>query len=232
MATKKTSGEKSPHANPKTPSTQKYLPMAEIRDGTIIMRDGTLRGVLLVSSMNFALKSEDEQDATIQGYMSFLNSVDFPLQIVIQSRKLDISKYLSEFELKEKEQTNDLLRLQMRDYRAFVGELVELAEITSKKFFITVPYDPVADAKRGFFHQVKSLFSVGSSLTLSQQEFADRKHILDQRIGNVLNGLLSMGLNAARLETQDLIELYYNTYNPDIAAREKMVDVSQVQVTS
>ncbi len=232
MATIKNILEKSPHAGPNTPSTQKYLPMAEMRDGTVIMRDGTLRAVLLVSSMNFALKSEEEQEATIQGYMSFLNSVDFPLQIVVQSRKLDIGKYLSDFEHKEKEQTNELLRLQMRDYRAFVAELVELAEITSKKFFITIPYDPVADGKRGFMHQVKSLISFGSSLSLSHQEFADRKHILDQRVGNVLNGLLSMGLNAARLETQDLIELYYNTYNPDISAREKMVNVSEIQVSS
>lgn len=232
MATTKPVNEKSPRATRNTPSTQKYLPMAEIKDGTIVMRDGTLRAVLLVSSMNFSLKSEDEQEATIQGYMSFLNSVDFPLQIVIQSRKLDIGKYLADFERKEKEQTNDLLRLQMRDYRAFIAELVDLAEITSKKFFITIPYDPVSDGKRGVVHKLKALIAFGSSLTLSHQEFEDRKHILDQRVANVLNGLLGMGLNAVRLDTQSLIELYYNTYNPDIASREKMVNVQDIQVTS
>ncbi|MDP2655992.1 MAG: hypothetical protein Q8P11_00285 [bacterium] len=232
MANTKGKIEKSPHATHSTPATQKYLPMAEIHEGVVVMQDGTLRAVLLVSSMNFSLKSEEEQNATIQGYMQFLNSIEFPLEIVIQSRNLDIDNYLSSLEKKEKEQTNDLLRLQISDYRQFISEMVELSDITSKKFFIVVPYDPVSDKKNGFWPQVKALISTNRALALSHQEFEDRKHLLEQRVSNVMNGLSSMGLNAVRLETQSLIELYYNTYNPDVATREKMVDVSKIQVES
>ncbi len=132
---KKKTQESVVRAGKGTPSTQKYLPMREIRNDTVIMRDGTLRAVLLVSSINFFLKSDDEQKGIIQGYMQFLNAFDFSMQIVIQSRKFDPSKYLLHLEKLEAAQTNDLLKIQMTDYRQFVTELVELGNIMDKKFF-------------------------------------------------------------------------------------------------
>src|SRR3989338_4007256 len=104
----------------KLPATQTYLPIAEIKDGTVLLKDGTLRSVLLVSSLNFALKSEDEQNAIISAYVGFLNSIDFPIQIVVQSRRLQIKPYLERLIKMELEQTNELLRIQTADYRSFV----------------------------------------------------------------------------------------------------------------
>src|SRR3989338_9425270 len=105
------------------PSTQTHLPIAEIKDGAIILKDGTLRAVLMTSSINFALKSEDEQNALVSSYVSFLNSIDFPLQIAVQSRKLQVQPYIDQLLSQEKQQTNELLRVQTADYRAFIQEL-------------------------------------------------------------------------------------------------------------
>lgn len=232
MAKKKSShaNPPAPKAGPGTPSTVKYLQFAEVRNDTVIMKDGTLRAVLLVSSINFFLKSEDEQTAIIQAYMQLLNTFDFPIQIVIQSRKFDISKYLVRLGEKEKEQTNELLRLQIADYRQFVTELVELGDIMDKKFYVVVPYDPVSDTKRGFASQLKNLFVAAGEVQLKNEQFLKRKHFLDQRVANVMGGLVGMGLNAATLDTQSLIELLYAMYNPDTAPQEKMVETDTIQL--
>ncbi len=213
-----------------TPSTQKYIPMREIRNDTVIMRDGTLRAVLLVSSINFFLKSDDEQKGIIQGYMQFLNAFDFPMQIVIQSRKFDPSKYLSHLEKLEAAQTNDLLKLQMSDYRQYVQELVQMGNIMDKKFFLVVPYDPVGDTNKGFLKKVGSLFSAPADISLKREQFMERKHALDQRIDNVMGSLQGLSLNAQRLDTQSLIEVFYNIYNPDTSPQEKMVGLDKLQV--
>ncbi len=230
MPKKKKTQEVSVRAGKGTPSTQKYLPMREIRNDTVIMRDGTLRAVLLVSSINFFLKSNDEQQGIIQGYMQFLNSFDFPMQIVIQSRKFDPSKYLANLEKLEVAQTNDLLKLQMSDYRQFVKELVQLGNIMDKKFFLVIPYDPVGDAKRGFISKLKSLFAAPSDIVLGKEQFMQRKHALDQRVDNVMASLQSLSLNAVRLDTQSLIEVFYTIYNPDTSPQEKLVDLGKLQV--
>src|SRR3989338_3121656 len=125
--------------NKPSTSTQRFLDIAEIRDDFVILRDGTMRSVLLCASVNFSLKSEDEQNAIIAGYISFLNSFDFPIQIVIQSRNFNVDPYLERLKVMEKEQTNELLRLQTADYREFISELVSLGQITSKKFYVVVP---------------------------------------------------------------------------------------------
>ncbi len=187
------------------------------------MKDGTLRAVALVSSINFFLKSEDEQNGIIQAYTSLLNSFDFPLQILIQSRRFDISKYLARLEQIEQQQTNDLLRLQISDYRQFVGELVQLGQIMDKKFFAVIPYNPVGDNKRGFFQQISALFSASGEISLKTEQFVKRKHFLDLRVDSVLGSLVGMGLNAVRLDTQGLIELYYTLYNPETSPQEKLV---------
>lgn len=211
-----------------TPSTQRFLDIAEVREDTVILKDGTMRMVLLVSSVNFALKSDDEQTAIIQGYISFLNSIDFTLQVVVQSRKLNIQGYLDKLADIEKTQTNDLLRMQVNQYRQFIGELVELGEIMNKRFFVVVPYDPVSDTKRNFFSRLKSAITPSSIVKLSEDRFKKQRHELLQRVDHVISGLNSMGLEAVVLDTQSLIELYYNTYNPveaDLAPLAKMEEL-------
>lgn len=211
-------------------STQKYLDIAEIRDGVVILQDGSLRAVLLVSSVNFALKSEEEQNATIESYISFLNYLEHPLQIVIQSRKLNIDKYLNDLTQKEKAQTNELLRLQTAEYRQFVKELVELGEIMSKKFYLAVPYTPGADKRKNFFERLSGIFSPLAAIRLNEKKFQELKQELDKRMETIMSGVTGLGLNAVVLDTQALIELFYNTYNPEVAEQQKLVDVGGLQI--
>lgn len=217
-------------ATSSTPSTQRFLDIAEVREDTVILKDGTMRMVMLVSSVNFALKSDDEQTAIIQGYISFLNSIDFTLQIVVQSRKLNIQGYLDKLAAIEKTQTNDLLRMQVNQYRQFIGELVELGEIMNKRFYVVVPYDPISDTKRNFFARLKSALTPTSIVKLSEDRFKKQRHELMQRVDHVMSGLNSMGLEAVVLDTQSLIELYYNTYNPVEADLAPLAEINELQL--
>ncbi|MFA6215360.1 MAG: hypothetical protein WC768_02230 [Patescibacteria group bacterium] len=211
-------------------STQHYLDIAEIKEDCVILKDGTLRAVLLVSSINFSLKSEEEQNAIISAYIGFLNFLEFPLQIVIQSRKLDIDGYLDRLKKIEKEQTNELLRLQTVEYRQYVSELVEMGDIMTKRFYVVVPYDPLSDKQRSWFSRFLGLFSAASEVKLNQDAFVKRRHALFQRVDHIITGLASMSLKTVVLDTQSLIELYYNTYNPDVYSKEKLVEVNKLQV--
>ncbi len=214
----------------KMPSTQAYLPIAEIKDSVVVLKDGTLRAVLLVSSINFALKSDDEQNALISSYVGFLNSLDFPLQIVAQSRKLQVQPYLDKLVAIEKELTNELLKVQIADYRSFVKELVEIGQIMTKRFYVVVPYDPLSNKKKSFFTRFKEMFKPATAIRVKEERFQERKHDLDSRVRQVAGGLESMGLQAVQMNTQALIELYYTTYNPDIAFAEELQPMEQLQV--
>jgi len=211
-------------------STVNFLDIAEIRDDCVIMRDGTLRGVLLCSSVNFALKSEDEQNATIQAYMQFLNSLDFPLQIVIQSRKLNIDGYLEKLKVMEKQQTNELLRVQIADYLDYVKELISLGEIMTKRFYVIGQYNPLSDKKRSFFQRLKQVLSAAGTISLTRDQFERYAEALGKRMEFIISGLASIGLSAVRLDTQSLIELYYNSYNPDLGEQQPLVEIDKLQV--
>ena len=226
MQSKKLAGNK-PSA-----STQKFLDIAEIKDDCLVLKDGTLRAVLLVSSINFALKSEEEQEAIIQGYVNFLNSLSFPFQIVIQSRKLDIDNYITRLKEKETQQTNELLKMQTREYITYIQELVEMGEIMSKRFFVVVPYNPLSDKQKGFFTRFKELFKAVKIIGLERKRFERLRNELFKRADYVINDLASMGLNAVLLDTQSLIELFYQTYNPEISEQEKMVEVEKLRIES
>lgn len=215
---------------PKLPSTQKYLDILEIRDDTVVLRDGTLRAVLIVASVNFALKSEEEQDAVIASYTQFLNSVDFPFQTVIQSRQLNIDAYLDKLERLEKGQTNELLRTQTGEYRQYVAELVEIADIMTKRFYVVVPYSPRSDRPGRFFSRLTSAFSPSATIHLKQKQFETFRQELMKRVDAVVDGLGSAGLKAAVLDTQSLIELYYNTYNPETQTNEKLAELRKLQL--
>ena len=224
MQSKKLAGSK-PSA-----SSQRYLDIAEVKEDVVVMRDGTLRAVLLVSSINFALKSEDEQNAIIAQYVSFLNTLDFPLQIVIQSRRLNIDDYLRRLQETEKEQTNELLRVQISDYREFIKELVTLGQIMQKQFFVVVPYNPLSDKRKGFFKRLSEVFSPALSVTLAETRFRKRREDLFSRAESVRANLSSMGLQTALLDTQSLIELYYRVYNPELIDTQKMGNVQDLRV--
>jgi len=212
------------------PSTKKHLMINEIKEDCVIMKDGTLRAVLMVSSINFALKNEDEQNAIISSYISFLNSLDHPLQLNIQSRKLNIKPYLEKLTKLEKEQDNELLRIQIADYRSFVAELVDLGDIMSKSFYVVVPYDPLSNKKKSFWNRLGELFNPGKIINLKDKRFLQRKHDLDMRVRMVDSGLRGMGLEVVRLDTQSLIELYYSTFNPDIALLEPVPGIDKIRI--
>lgn len=212
-------------------STQKYIDIGEIKEDIVVMRDGTMRAVLLVSSINFALKSEDEQNAIISSYVSFLNNISFPLQIIIQSRELNIEEYIIRLKEKEKEQTNELLKMQTGDYIAYIQELVDMSKIMNKRFYIVVPYNPLSDKQKGFFPKLFDLFRPDATIKMKEKVFANRRKEIIRRVDNVMGGLGSMGLSAIQLDTQSLIELYYNTYNPITSANEKLVDIDKLRVS-
>jgi len=211
-------------------ASQDFLDIMGIRDDTVIMKDGSLRAVILVSSINFALKGEDEQNAIIQAYISFLNSLEYPLQIVIQSRRLDIDNYIEKLKRREKEQTNELLRMQTTDYRQYVTELLELGEIMSKKFFIIVPYNPLSDKKKNFINRFLEIFSAPKLIRLKTERFIHHRNELIKRTESIISGLNSMSLSAIMLDTQSLIELYYNTFNPETAKQQKLMDVGKLRI--
>lgn len=214
----------------KLPAAQTYLPIAEIKDGTVVLKDGTLRSVLLVSSINFALKSDDEQNALISSYVGFLNSLDFPIQIVMQSRKLQIQPYLDNLYKIEKELTNELLKVQIADYRSFVKELVEIGQIMTKRFYVVVPYDPLSNKKKGFVARFKEVMKPAITIRVKEERFQARKRDLESRVRQVNGGLESMGLQVAELDTQSLIELYYTSYNPDIAFAQELQNVEELRL--
>jgi len=212
------------------PSTQKFLEIVEIKDNTLIMKDGSIRAVLLASSINFSLKSLEEQQAIINEYINFLNFLDFPLQIVVQSRKLNIDRYMAEVKEKEKQQTNELLRLQTAEYVQYIKELVELGEIMSKKFYLVVPYVPGDSKRENFLTKLIHALSPVTMIRLNQKTFDNYRQQLDSRIAKVVSSLSGMGVTTAQLETAALIELFYNTYNLDIYNQQKLTNLGEVQV--
>lgn len=212
------------------PSTQKNLYIAEIRQDTVVLKDGTLRAVLEVSSINFALKSEDEQQAIIQGYVGFLNTLDFEMQIVIQSRKLDIRAYLTSLDELAKNQTNELLKVQTGEYRHYIEELVTLSEIMEKRFYVIVPYSPFSSKRKNFFSRAQEVILPSRVIKLADSKFDKYIKELDRRTSIVASGLTSIGLKVSQLDTQHLIELYYEMYNPTRGTAKHLPGLNKLRV--
>jgi hypothetical protein len=227
MQSKKLAGPK-----PGVPS-QRFLDVAEIRDDIVIMRDGTLRVVLLVSSINFSLKSTDEQNAIVQAYMQFLNGLDYPIQVLIQSRRMNIDHYMRDLSENEKTITNDLLKRQIRDYQDFVLQLVKLGDIMQKRFYVVVPLNPATDkgtVQKGFAQRIAEIFSPTIVGKLTEERFQKLKFDLSLRVNQIIGGLSSMSLNAVQLDTQSLIEMLYTVYNPELFETQRMTDISKLQL--
>ena len=196
--------------------TQQYLDVAEVKEDTIILKNGALRCVLDVSSINFELKATDEQEAIIAQYQNFLNAVDFPLQILIVSRKLNISEYLDFITTKEKEQRSELMRMQIAEYKNFVSQLVALGSIMSKSFYIIVPFSPIESSEGGFFRNLSNLISPQRNILEKQETFETYRTQLYQRVDNIIAGLSGLGVKIIPLKTEELVELLFNSYNPTV----------------
>lgn len=210
-------------------STQKYLSIDTIQDSVVILKDGGLRAVLMTSSINFDLKSSDEQDAIIYAYQNFINSLDFPLQIQVSSRVLNINgyiNYLSEF---QQTQQNELLRLQIGEYSQFIQELVSEANIVNKTFYIVIPFDPI-EVKEGFLDKLSNAMNPKIAIRYTKEDFEKYKTQLWQRVNGVMYGLKRAGIYMTPLNTQELIELYYSFYNPDSRPTEYLHDLSELDI--
>ena len=142
-------------------ATQEFVPIKEVRDGIVILKDGSMRGIVLASSLNFSLKSDDERNAILLQFQDFLNSLDFAIQISIESRRLDIRPYIALLEERYKEQVNDLMKIQTREYIGFIKKFTETTSIMTKSFFVVVPYDPAMISMKG--NMVSGLFQKKSA---------------------------------------------------------------------
>jgi len=201
-------------------ATQSLVEIEEIKNGVVLLKNGGLRAVIMVGGINFELKSEQEQDIITAGYQDFLNALDFSLQMVIHSRKLNIDRYLSLMEATREKEENPLLQNQIDEYVQFIRGFVKENEIMTKNFFVVVPYDSfnIKDAKRG----ISRFLPFGSkkqSKTEKKESLEQKTVQLRQRIDQVVGGLERVGLRAVSLNDEELTELYYNVYNPQTTTK-------------
>lgn len=191
----------------KIPS-QQFIPIQQIREGVMIQKDRSLKGVILVSSLNFGLKSEDEQMAIIYQFQNFLNSLDFSCQIIVNSRKVNITGYIEKIREFEEKQQNKLMKIQTSEYRNFIEEIVSTGSIMTKKFYIVVPYFPMLEISK-----VSSQSSVKTAGSLTEKKFQTGKYQLWQRMEYVSLGIRRCGLKSANLGSEELIELLWGLHH-------------------
>lgn len=196
-------------------TTQEFVPVKEVRDGVIIMKDNSMRVIVLSSSLNFALKSTEEQEAIIYQFQNFLNSLDFSVQISIQSRQLDIRPYLATLEKRYNEELNDLLKIQIREYIQFVKNFTENQNIMSKTFFVVVPFTPAVLVKKGGgLGGLLPNKNAKEEKTAKTDNFEENRMQLEQRVSVIQQGLLRCGIRSVTLGTEEAIELFYKLFNP------------------
>lgn len=206
-------------------SSQDFVPIKEIRDGIVILKDGSMRGIVMTSSINFALKSYDEQSAITFQFQNFLNSINFSVQIMAQSRRLDIRPYIALLNNVLKEQKNELLRIQTTEYIEFIKTFTESVNIMTKTFFVVVPYTPaIIETKKGIVSGILSKTS--ASKEQKSESFEENRSQLLQRMEVVIQGLTRLGVRSVPLGTEELIELYYQLFNP--GETEKPINISDI----
>jgi hypothetical protein len=217
----------SPPSNPN--STQNTLQIAEIRDGLVIMNDGTFRSVLMAKSINFDLMSQSEQEAIEYSYQGFLNSLYFPVQIFIRSQKVDLQPYIERLDKIRTEHDNMLLALLMEDYIGYIDMLSQSTNIMDKKFYVVVPFastpeqEKMLTSNKSFVTGVAGLFSTKEMrVVINEGQLEKAKTELRNRVQAVMGGLMTCGVKSLPLDTEELIELYYDTYNPDTATRQHL----------
>lgn len=192
-------------------ASQEFVAVKDIKDNVVILKNGQMCSIVLASSINFALKSEDERQAILQGFQTFLNTLDFSLQIYIQSRRLNINPYLELLATRESSQDNDLMRIQLREYMDFVRTFTEQVEVMTKSFFVVVPYSPLGvNLSAG----IGSVFGGGRKSASTEMRFEENRLQLEQRVALVEQGLARVGVRSIVLKQDDLVELFYHLYNP------------------
>lgn len=206
-------------------ATQEFVPIKEVRGGVVILKDGSLRALLMASSINLALKSQEEQQAIIGQFQNFLNSLEFTAQFFVESRDLDIRPYIALLEERYQKELDELMRIQIREYIAFIKDFTERANIMSKNFFIVVPYDPALAARGGGLGSLLPGASSGSA-SITDEQFEQFRTQLEQRVSVVEQGLVRTGVRVVRLGTEEVIELFYKLFNP--GELEKPLQITQL----
>jgi len=196
-------------------ASQDFVPIEQVRDGIVVLRDGSIRTILMCSSINVVLKSAEEQAAILGQFQNFLNSLDFSIQISIQSRELDIRPYLALLESRYIEQQTELMKIQVREYIDFVRNFVENSSIMTKNFYVIVPYNPVVNVQKQGVGGITSLLSSNKSerVQMSLELFEEYRSQMEQRVAMVVGGLARTGVRAAQLGTEEVIELFYRLFN-------------------
>jgi len=216
---------------------QQLVEIKEIRDGVLVLKDGTLRVVMIASSLNFALKSQDEQDAIILQYQNYLNSLDFSVESFVQSRQLNIEPYIETLRERLTREYNELMKIQISEYIEFVKSFVESANIMTHNFYVVVPFTPARmlekeTMRRGILSFLPNMSGRQKKLEkdieqqgVRQTQFEEYKVQLYQRVEVVRQGLARIGVRLVPLNTEELIELFYGLYNPGELEKGKMPEV-------
>lgn len=215
-----------PPTKVKAQATQDFVPIQEVRDGIVILKDGSLRVLLIASSINLALKSQDEQQAVIAQFQNFLNSLEFTVEFFVESRDLDIRPYIALLQERYAAELDDLMKVQIREYIAFIKDFTERANIMSKNFFIVVPYDPALINRGGGMLGSLLPTSKTTSTAIPDDVFEQYRTQLEQRISVIEQGLVRTGVRVAKLGTEEVIELFYKLFNP--GELEKPLQVEQL----
>ncbi len=225
--------EKTTSKKNKDIGSQTYLPIAEIRENTIVLKNGGIRAILKTNAVNFNLKSEEEQNAIIISYQSFLNSLEFPIQILIKSKKLDLDDYIEQVKKKGDEQQNKLLQDQTYEYAQYIKRLIEYADIMEKSFYVIVPYDIGSEKTttlfQGFFQKLSPKDSF-TDILKRRKNFEEHRKKLSQRVSTIKANLESCNLKVEELKTEDIIELFYKSYNPITSQTVKLKKLSDTSI--
>lgn len=215
-------------------STEQFVSIETIKDDCVIMKDESLRAVLMVSGVNFDLKSEDEQNLITVAYQGLLNRLDFPIQFVVHSRKLNIDSYLSELKNRLEKEENALMSVQIKEYVEFIKTLVSVTSVMSKRFYIIVPYASGAVEAEKAFGKLASFLPFGKKQPIKdakqseEADFQSKKMQLKHRVEAVMGGLRATEARVVQLPTEDLLELYYNLYNPEKMEKKSLKIMEEV----
>jgi len=210
-------------------STLNFVDVAEIRDGTMILREGQMRTALAVSSANFALKSSQEQEIIIGTFQGILNSLEFPIQILVQSRRLDLDPYIEKLRQLEDKQTNDLLRVKMQEYIEYIRQMLQEVNIMNKDFYVIVGYEPI-NLKEDVFGRFFRALNPSRYIRQKQEDFVKNRKTLMSRADQIASKFTGLDLKVDLLNTEQLIALLYNSYNPDTLESIRLRDVSSIDL--
>lgn len=210
-------------------SSLDFLQVAEVRDGVLILKEGQIRSIVSISSANFALKSAKEQDTLIGAFQGVLNSLEGPIQILVQSRKLDLTNYIEKLKKLEETQTNDLLKVKMQEYIIYIQQMIQQINIMSKQFYVIIGYEPVS-LKNDLFGRFMRNINPTSYIRENEDKFRSHKQILMSRTDQLINKLGSLELKMEILNTDQIIALMYNSYNPDTIESIRLTDVGAIDL--